>query len=154
MTAERKKKTADQALANAEAVAAQEAIEAGKAEEASAETVRAEHVDLRQAGAARVEADQVSITQSGASRIDAREVTISQSGAGIVRTEQIRFGEGASAFAVVAGRAEMAPGSQVFMLLARETNGDVRPILDWRGALALVAGLLLLRRLLGFLRAR
>jgi hypothetical protein len=115
--------------------------------------VRAEHVDLKQGGAARIEATTVTLTQGGASRIDARDVSISQGGAGIVRTDSLTLDNGSSAMVVMAGRAEVFPRSRVMVLLSRETNPmDVRPILDWRGALALVGGFLVLRRLLGALR--
>ncbi len=127
---------------------------AGEAAGAVEGTVRADRVDLRQGGAARVEAESVSITQGGASRIDAREVSITQGGAGIVRTDSIRLEQASSAFAVLAGRATLAPGSRVFVLLARQSSGDVRPIVDWRGALAAVGGFLLLRRILGLMRSR
>ncbi len=95
----------------------------------------------------------MTVTQGGASRIDAREVSISQGGAGIVRADSLRLEDGSSALVVMAGRAEVSPGSRVMVLLSRETTPmDVRPILDWRGALALVGGFLVLRRLLGALR--
>jgi len=115
-------------------------------------TVRADHVELKQGGAARIEATSVTLTQGGASRINARDVSISQGGAGLVRTETLRLGTGSSAGAVLAGRAELAKGSRIMVLVARQTSGDVRPILDWRGVLALVGGIVLLRRLLGALR--
>lgn len=148
VAAQRSRKHTDQTLAKAEAEAAVEASEA------AAETVRADHVDVRQGGAARIEAQTVSINQGGASRIDARDVSVTQGGAGLIRTDNIRLGQASSAFAVITGRAEVAPGSQVFVLVARETSGDVRPVLDWRGALALVGGFLVIRRLLGLLRDR
>lgn len=120
--------------------------------EAGSETVRAEHVELKQGGASRIEATTVTLTQGGASRIDAREVSISQGGAGIVRAGSLRLENGSSAMFVMTRRAELSSGSRVMVLLSRDTATDVRPMLDWRGAFALVGGFLVLRRLLGALR--
>lgn len=116
--------------------------------------VRAERVELRQAGAGKIEATSVSVIQGGASRIHASDVSIMQGGAGIVRADSLRLESGAAVMAVATGRAEIRPGARVMVLVARETTGDVQPILDWRGALALVAGFLVVREVLGLLRAR
>ncbi len=142
------RKRTDKTLAKAEEEAVVEA-----SEEVTG-SVRADHVEVRQGSAAHIEADSVSINQGGATRIDARDVSVTQGGAGLVRTDNIRLGQASSAFAVITGRAELAPGSRVFVLVARHTSGDVRPVLDWRGALAVVAGFLVIRRLLGLIRRR
>lgn len=130
----------DRALANAENQAALEA---------AAEPDAPDHVDLRQGGAARIEATTVSVTQGGASRIDAQDVSITMGWAALVRTDTLRLGEGSSAMAVLSRHAQLASGSRVLVLIARQTSGDVRPLIDWRVALAAVGGYVLLRRLLG-----
>ncbi|HSH22271.1 MAG TPA: hypothetical protein VK992_06635, partial [Candidatus Caenarcaniphilales bacterium] len=78
----------------------------------------------------------------------ASEVSISQGGVGVARTEQLRLEAGATAFAVVADDASVGEGSSVFMLIARNAAGDVRPVLDWRAAAAFGAGLGLALRIL------
>jgi hypothetical protein len=116
--------------------------------------VRAAHVDLRQGGAQQIDAETVSMTQGGASRINARNVTITMGGAALVRSDTVRLEEGSGAFSVFASRAHVSPGSRVAVLIARESSGEVRPVLDWRAALALVAGYVLFRRLIGGRRGR
>lgn len=113
--------------------------------------VRAEHVEINQGGAGSVDAHTVSITQGGAGQVRADEVTVSQGGIGLARTGRLSLGQGASAFAVLADDATIESGANVFMLLARNSSGNVRPLLDLRSALAIGAGfglvVALLRRL-------
>lgn len=115
--------------------------------------VRAENVTLSQGGARDIDATTVSISQGGAARVTADEMTISQGGVGMARTEHLTVGEGGSAFAVMADDATVEDGASIFMLVAGQVSGDVRPVLDWRSALALGAGLVvawsLVRRVLG-----
>jgi hypothetical protein len=117
-------------------------------------TARAQRIEIREGGAANIEADSVSITQGGATRVNARDVTISMGGAVLVRTDTLRLEDNAAAVAVVARRAQVAPGSRILILISRQTSGDVQPVLDWRAALAAVAGFLVIRRLLGVRRRR
>jgi hypothetical protein len=60
--------------------------------------------------------------------------------------------ESSSALAVVADDAKLDAGATVLLLVAGETSGDVRPLLDLPSALAIGAGfglaVTLLRRLL------
>ena len=115
------------------------------------EAVRADHVEIKQGGANSVEAHTVSITQGGAGQVRADEVSVSQGGVGIARAGKLSLAAGASAFAVLADDATVDGGANVFMLLARSTSGDVRPLIDVRSALAIGAGfglaVSLLRRL-------
>lgn len=121
-------------------------------------------VDIRNGGARDIDATTVSITQGGARDIDATTVTINQGGAAsiradqlnvsqggvaVARSEKVTLQQGGSAFAVIADEATIDPGSSVFLLLAGSTNGDVRPVIDWRAAAAFGAGLALV---LGLLR--
>jgi hypothetical protein len=57
--------------------------------------------------------------------------------------------QGGSAFAVIADEATLDPQSSVFMLIAGSTNGDVRPVIDWRAAAAFGASFAIV---LGLLR--
>jgi hypothetical protein len=74
-------------------------------------------------GSARAFGGEVHLTQAGAGSIVAREVHVEQS---IVRT-------------VVANEFHAERTTGVLLLLARNVQGDVRTLLDWRGALALGA---------------
>jgi hypothetical protein len=67
----------------------------------------------------------VSMTQSVARTVLARDVHISQGGAQTV----------------VAGHVTMERQTGAFLILARKVEGSVRPVLDWRGALALGAAM-------------
>jgi hypothetical protein len=97
--------------------------------------VRAENVTLNQGGARDIEATTVSITQGGAAQVRAR------------RADSLTVNEGGSAFAVLSQKATVEDGASVFVLVAGEVNGDARPLLDWRAALALGAGLVIAWRL-------
>jgi hypothetical protein len=114
--------------------------------------IRGEHVEFSQGGASRIEANTVSFRQGGVGRIKTHEMSLSQGGAGFVQTGTLRLESEASAFLVLARRAEVSPGGRVFVLISGRTSGGMPALLDWRSALALVGGFLLIRRLLGILR--
>jgi hypothetical protein len=92
---------------------------------------RAERMDLRFGSVGAGLAGELHVTQGGAEMIAAREASVAQ---GFVRT-------------LVARDVTITSPSAVLLLIAARVNGDVRPLLDWRGALAagvgfgLVAGL-------------
>lgn len=111
------------------------------------EHVRAEHVEISQGGVSSIDATTVNLQQGGAGRVRATDMSVSQGGVGMARAQHLRLQDGASAFAVVADEASVAEGSNVFMLIARTTTGDVRPALDWRAAAAFGAGFALVLRL-------
>jgi hypothetical protein len=54
----------------------------------------------------------------------------------LAREVTIRYG---GARSIMAGHVTMEKQSGAFILLARRVDGDVRTVLDWRGALALGA---------------
>lgn len=114
--------------------------------------VRADHVEISQTGAQTVDANTVSISQGGAAQVRAQQVTVSQGGIGLARAGKVELNEGSSAFALIADEARLDAGANVVLLVARETSGDVRPLLDLPTALAIGAGfglaVTLLRRLL------
>jgi hypothetical protein len=114
--------------------------------------VRAEHVEISQGGAQHVEAQSVAINQGGAAHVRAREVTISQGGIGLARADRVELRESSSAFAVIADEAKVDAGANILLLVAGDTSGEVRPLLDLPTALAIGAGfglaVTLLRRLL------
>jgi hypothetical protein len=114
------------------------------------EHVRAEHVEISQGGAGTIEATTVSLQQGGAVRVRAREMSVAQGGVVVARTDNLRLQAESSGFAIVADQATIEPGANVFMLIARNATGDMRPVLDWRAAaafgVAIGAVLALLRR--------
>ncbi|MEO7118907.1 MAG: hypothetical protein ABIZ34_08045 [Candidatus Limnocylindrales bacterium] len=113
-----------------------------------------EHLEISQTGGSTIAATSVSVLQSGVSRINARDVNVTQSGVALVRTDLLRMEEGSNAAMVISRRAQLAPESRVMVLVSRQTSGDVRPVFDWRSALALVVGYLVLRRVIGRLLGR
>lgn len=110
--------------------------------------VRADNVTITQGSAQNVDAVTVSITQGAAARVSAADVTVSQGAVALARAESLHVDEGGSAFAVIADSASVAEGGNVFMLLARNVTGEVRPILDWRAALAFGAAFAVVLRIL------
>jgi hypothetical protein len=134
-----------------------EAVEAGAA-------IEAQRVDVRMGAVGRVDSTEISVHQGaiGGARADritvergaiggavAREVQLSQGFARGVLARNVRI-EQSIARSVVA--ADVTTGGPTFIgiLLARRVVGDVRVLLDWRGALAFgaAAGLMsgLIRR--------
>ena len=65
-------------------------------------------------------ANEVRITQGGVSAVIAREVTLEQAFARTVVAQEVRIDR----------------PSGILVLLAGRVTGDVRPVIDWRGALA------------------
>lgn len=70
-------------------------------------------------------AGELRVTQGMASSVVAREATLEQS---LVRT-------------LIAQRVTVARPTGVLVMIAQHVSGDVRPVVDWRGALAFGAGL-------------
>ena len=117
-----------------------------------ARDIDATTVNITQGGARDIEATNVTINQGGAARVNAEQVTVSQGGVGIVRAEQLTLQDGGNAFAVMADKAHFDAETSVFLLISGSTSGEVKPVLDWRAALAIGAGFALvlsaLRRVL------
>jgi len=110
--------------------------------------IRAQNVNLNQGGARDIQATTVSIMQGGAAQVHAEQMTLSQGGAAIVHADNFTLNEGGTAFAVMSDQANVNEGSNVMLLVAGEVHGDARPLLDWRSALALAAGLVVAWRLI------
>lgn len=142
-----------------------------------ADTVTADTVQLSQGGATNVDASSVSVHQGGIVNAQADDVSVSMGGIvlargdrvslemggmgvalareaqitqGMARTvvaQQVRVDQGLVGTAM-AGRVTFERPSGVFLLLAGKTEGPVKALLDWRGALAfgaafgVIAGLL------------
>jgi hypothetical protein len=97
---------------------------------------RAGTVDIRQGALGGALADRVSIRQSFARSLIAREAVVEQS---VVRT-------------LVAAEVRLQNATGVGILIARKVVGDVRVLLDWRGALAFGAAFGLVAGLVGRIR--
>jgi hypothetical protein len=144
-----------------------------------ADVVRARSVSVTQGGITHATADEVTVRQGGIGRLEARDVAVSQGGIGFARAERVSVELGGIG-AAFAGEASVTQGavttlvarevrigqsfvrslvasdvrfdrpSGVGVLLARRVEGDVRVLIDWRGALVIgaIVGLLgaLLRR--------
>lgn len=118
-------------------------------------------ISLERGGLGCVEASNVSVRLGGIGALRAQRVTVERGGIGAALAGAIHVHQGAvqavlardvrleQAFArsVVAGRVEMGRSSLAGLVIAGRVDGDVRPIIDWRGALAL-GGAFLLARLL------
>jgi hypothetical protein len=103
--------------------------------------MRGENVNLSQGGVKSIEATNVTFSQGGAGQVRAEQMSMEQGGVGLARVENLTLGSGASAFAVVADQATVEEGSNTFLVIAKTLSGDVRPTVDWRGAMAFGAGL-------------
>ena len=114
-----------------------------------ARDIDATTVSITQGGARDIEATTVTINQGGAASVRADQLTISQGGVAVARADKVTLQEGGSAFAVIADEATIDPESSIFLLIAGSTNGDVRPVIDWRAAAAFGAGFALV---LGLIR--
>jgi len=105
-----------------------------------ARDIDATNVSITQGGARDIDAKTVTVNQGGVGRIQAEEVSVSQGGIGLARAEHLTIQDGGNAFAVMADKATLDPETSVFLLVAGSTTGDVRPVIDWRAALAIGAG--------------
>ncbi len=101
--------------------------------------IRAERVEITQGGANSIDAHTVAVNQGGAARVRASQLSISQGGVALARTHRLTLGANSSALAVMADRATVEAQSNVLLLVARQTSGEVRPLLDWRVAAAVGA---------------
>jgi hypothetical protein len=137
-------------------------------DEDHAEQGRDEDAPERGPGAAGVlAADRVEFALGAVGMARGREIQISQSAVGLAAGDEIEFRQSgvrvamareavrlhmSAAAAVVGYRVDVAPRTAVAVLIAQHVDGDVRPLLDWRGAavcgaaFALVAGLIGPRR--------
>jgi len=112
--------------------------------------ISAEVVEIHQGAVGRVEAGELTVTMGAigaarAERIDiergalgaalADEIEISQSVVSSVVAREVELGQ-VVARTVVAVEVTVEQPSLIGVLLAWKVDGDVRPIVDWRGALA------------------
>ncbi|MEO5941229.1 MAG: hypothetical protein ABIZ72_09525, partial [Candidatus Limnocylindrales bacterium] len=79
--------------------------------------------------------DRVSVELGGIGAALAREVTITQGGAGSIVARDARI-EQSVVRLLVANVVHVDRPSGVLFLIARRVDGNVKALLDWRGALA------------------
>ena len=123
----------------------------------------AEHVELRLSAIGMVDADDVHFAQGALGAARAETVSVDQGAVGAALADKVEVSRGyarsilarqvqldSSAARVVVAGDVRADRSAVMFLVARRVAGDVRVLLDWRGAAAFgaIAGLIigLLRR--------
>jgi hypothetical protein len=115
-----------------------------------ASVVNARSVEVRQGGIANAQADDITVSMGGvalarADRISvemggvgisfAREMQLTQGGARSVIAQDVRVDQGLIGTAL-AGKITFERPSGVFLLIAGRTEGPVKALMDWRGALA------------------
>ena len=84
----------------------------------------------------------------------ADDITMRQSSARLlVAREAVRL-EMSAAAGVLANHVEIGPRAAVGVVVARSVEGDVRPLLDWRGALVFGAAFAVVTSVLGSMRRR
>jgi hypothetical protein len=130
-----------------------------------ASVVNARSVEVRQGGIANAQADDITVSMGGialarADRMSvemggvgiafAREAHLTQGGARSVIAQDVHVDQGLIGTAI-AGKVTFERPSGVFLLLAGRTDGPVKALLDWRGALAFGAAFGLL---VGLVRRR
>jgi hypothetical protein len=111
---------------------------------------QATDIAVSQGGIALAQGDKISLEMGGMALAIGREVRIVQGGAQNVFARDAHI-EQAAVWSMAAGSVTFQRGGAVGILLARRVDGDVRVLLDWRGALAAGA---VIGLLLGILRRR
>lgn len=131
-----------------------------------AERVDASSVSVSQGGIGTAVASTVDVRQGGIGRASATDIAVSQGGIGFARGDRVSLEMGAVGAAIgdevrvtqamanivaargeatvdqslvstlIADRVTIRQPSAVLLLIARQVDGSVRPLLDWRGGLA------------------
>lgn len=125
--------------------------------------ILAEHVDVRMGAVGRVDSDRLEVIQGAIGGVRAGSVSVKQGAIGgtLAGEVSIRQSFARSILArearveqsfvrtIVAAEVRVERATFVGLLLARRVAGDVRVLLDWRGALAFGAAFGLLAGLVG-----
>jgi hypothetical protein len=133
--------------------------------EQGARDVTVESLAIRQGGVNNARADTIDVRQGGITRAEAREISVTQGGVAIARADRVSVGMGAVGLAVggdvrvtqgfartviardvrieqagartvIASTATFDKSSGALVVIAAKAEGNVRTLLDWRGALA------------------
>jgi hypothetical protein len=114
------------------------------------DVVNATNVDLRQGGIGRARATDIAVTQGGVGAARADRVSVELGGIGAALAGELTVTQGAAGSIVarearvqqsfvrllIANVVHVERPSGVLFLVARKVDGNVKAILDWRGALA------------------
>ena len=111
---------------------------------------QADDITVRLGGVALARAERLSVEMGGVGVALAREAQVTQGMARTVIAQDVRVDQGLIGTAF-AGKVTFEKPSGVFLLLAGRTEGPVKALMDWRGALAFGAAFGLL---VGLLRRR
>ncbi len=110
--------------------------------------IDADHVEFALGAVGMARGREIEVGQALVGLALADEVTMRQSSARLlVAREAVRL-EMSAAAGVLANHVEVGPRAAVGVLVARSVEGDVRPLLDWRGALVFGAAFGLVTSLL------
>ena len=115
----------------------------------------ADRVDVRMGGIGRVRASDVSVEWGGVGTARADRIAVDRGSVGAALTGDLTVTQGMARTVLardahigqsyvrtlIAGRVVAERPTGVLVLIARHVSGDIRPVLDWRGALAAGAGL-------------
>ena len=133
--------------------------------EQGARDVTVESLSIRQGGVNIARADTIEVRQGGITRAEARDIAVTQGGVAIARADRVTVGMGgvglavagdvavnrgfartviardvrieqAGARTVIANTATFDRTSGALIVIAAKAEGNVRTLLDWRGALA------------------
>jgi hypothetical protein len=123
-------------------------------------TADARTIDVRQGGIGRASATDIAVSAGSIGFAQGERVSIEMGGVGVAIGDDVRVTQSMSGFVaargeatvdqslvstLIADRVTIRQPSAVLVLIARQVDGTVRPLLDWRGAAALgaVAGLVI-----------
>ena len=120
-------------------------LERGGIAEASADTV-----DVRMGGIGALDADEVFVQWGGVGAAKAKRVGVEFGSVGAAMAGELRVTQGFAGTVLareatieqgivrtlVAQRVEIKRPSAVLVMIAQHVSGEIRPLLDWRGALA------------------
>jgi len=115
--------------------------------------VEADAVEVHQGAVGRVDATEVSVTQGAIGAARAERISVQMGGIGAVMAGEVDLSQGVAGSilaqraridqsfvrTLIAQQVEIHRPSAVLVLIAQRVSGDVRPLLDWRGALVLGA---------------
>jgi hypothetical protein len=96
---------------------------------------RATDIAVSQGGIGLAQGDRISVEMGGVGAALAGELRVTQGGVGSVLAREVHI-EQSAVRSVIANEVHFERTTGVIFVLARRVEGDVKAILDWRGALA------------------
>lgn len=117
-------------------------------------TADARTIDVRQGGIGRASATDIAVSAGSIGFARGERISIEMGGVGAAIGDDVRVTQSMSGFVaargeatvdqslvstLIADRVTIRQPSAVLVLIARQVDGTVRPLLDWRGAVALGA---------------